>query len=568
MENFSLTLPNGFLFDITNIAGSSNEVCIKTIKHYYSFIEHPNPIVQQIAKAMVGNLHEYYNVSYPGTSQFQLALPHLSDVANFMDSKNSPNMDIQSTARIKSFYSAYEKLLSSCANSLEHDRPIPTHGFAKDLIATRDILYPRYQFRNDPQAFYKCTYSTILDFMEYIEQLSQQDPQYGFEPVSHQKQQELMKPKKYNFPEDEIIHVPDKDFLAYALELKGIPNIYRDLATISTKLDPEIIIRDIQKIQSGQIDNIYDLPIMQVLQNEVKKDSLTEFRNLLEQEFLDNIPANSTMLKDYKAENLDDFLYLYKLTLKPQYKDYLAIISHIDSAFKEGNYPTYLAESLIGGNVTQQAIDNKFEIINSKQNQKREQILADIQSLDLNDFDKNLATAKKLQYFASCSKDYMKNPKEAGYQSFHVVVRTPFGRYEKQFRTQEQHYFAEYGHASHNNSYKPYEKENFHRLKVCTPLMPKRNEEKDIILPIQLEPVSLEEAIKEYYHKDFSFFSGGLSMQEFQKEHPDDFDDAMLHLSQPNEKLMERVSTGFSFLKKIKNIIIPKSNDYNPFDNR
>ena len=27
----------------------------------------------------------------------------------------------------------------------------------------------------------------------------------------------------------------------------------------------------IQKIQSGQIDNIYDLPIMQVLQNEVKK---------------------------------------------------------------------------------------------------------------------------------------------------------------------------------------------------------------------------------------------------------------------------------------------------------
>lgn len=568
MENFSLTLPNGFLFDITNIAGSSNEVCIKTIKHYYSFIEHPNPIVQQIAKAMVGNLHEYYNVSYPGTSQFQLALPHLSDVANFMDSKNSPNMDIQSTARIKSFYSAYEKLLSSCANSLEHDRPIPTHGFAKDLIATRDILYPRYQFRNDPQAFYKCTYSTILDFMEYIEQLSQQDPQYGFEPVSHQKQQELMKPKKYNFPEDEIIHVPDKDFLAYALELKGIPNIYRDLATISTKLDPEIIIKDIQKIQSGQVDSIYDLPIIQVLQNEIKKDTLIEFRNLLEQEFLDSIPANSPMLQNYKTENLDDFLYLYKLTLKPQYKDYLAIIAHIDSAFEEGRYPTYLAEHLIGGNVTLQAIDSNFEIINSKQNQKLKQILTDIHSLDLNDFDKNLATAKKLQYFASCSKDYMKNPKEAGYQSFHVVVRTPFGRYEKQFRTQEQHYFAECGHASHSNSYKPYEKENFHRLKICTPLMPKRNEEKDIILPIQLEPVGLEEAIKEYYHKDFSFFSGGLSMREFQEEHPDDFDDAMLHLSQPNEKLIERVSTGFSFLKKIKDIIIPKSNDDNPFDNR
>lgn len=163
----------------------------------------------------------------------------------------------------------------------------------------------------------------------------------------------------------------------------------------------------------------------------------------------------------------------------------------------------------------------------------------------------------------------MRHPKETGYQSFHIVVKTPFGRYEKQFRTQDQHHFAEYGHASHSNSYKPYEKESFHRLKVYTPLMPRRDENKEIILPIRLEPLGLEEAIKKYYHKDFSFFSDGLSMDQFQEAHPNDFDEAMLALSQPNEKLLERISKGFSFLKKIKYKLLPKTiNDNSPFDNR
>ena len=61
----------------------------------------------------------------------------------------------------------------------------------------------------------------------------------------------------------------------------------------------------------------------------------------------------------------------------------------------------------------------------------------------------------------------MRNPKEALYQSLHMAVKTPFGFYEKQFRTESQHNVAEYGYASHSNTYKPYEKENFHILKIC-----------------------------------------------------------------------------------------------------
>lgn len=568
MDNFNLPLPEYFLLDITNLAGSSDTVCLKAMQHYKEYLEYPNPVVQQISKAMVGNLTEYYNISHQGSFQLETALPHLSDVANFMNSKSSPNMDVQSIARIKSFYSAYEKLLSSCAENLEKKNPIPSNGFAKDLIATRDILYPRCQFRNNPQVFYKQVYSTILEFMEYIDELSKENPEYGFVPVSAEKQTAVMKPKKYHFPDGEIVTIPEKDFLSYAFSEKGIPEVYRNLVTISTKLDPEIISKDILKIQTKSINNVYDLPTIQILQNEIKKEALVDFRNNLEQEFLDSMPADSSMLKNYITRNKEDFIYIHK-GLEPLYKDYLEIISNIDTALKDGKTPTYLASHLVGGTTTQKAIEKKLSLSEAEQKSKLKNIIDELSNLNLNHFELDLATAKKLQYFASCSKDYMRHPKETGYQSFHIVVKTPFGRYEKQFRTQDQHHFAEYGHASHSNSYKPYEKESFHRLKVYTPLMPRRDENKEIILPIRLEPLGLEEAIKKYYHKDFSFFSDGLSMDQFQEAHPNDFDEAMLALSQPNEKLLERISKGFSFLKKIKYKLLPKTiNDNSPFDNR
>lgn len=572
MENSKSALPENFLLDITNIAGSSDDVCLKAIQHYKNYLNYPEPVVQQISKAMIGNLTEYFNLSHQGSSQFEKVLPHLSDVANFMDSKNSPNMDVQSTARIKSLFSDYEKLLSSCADNLENNKPIPDSGFAKDLIATRDVLYPRYHLRNDPQAFYKHVYSTILEFMEYIDKLSQDNPEYGFEPVATKKQQELMKPKKYHFPkeESETITIPDNDFLGYAFNTKGIPEVYRYLVAIASKLDKEIILKDIQKIQSEtNLQDLQKLSLIHTLQNEIKKESLVAFRNSLEQELLDSMPLESSMFKDYTTKSKEDFLYIHK-GLKPIYKDYLSIISNIDDSLETGTSPTLLTNSFAGGNATTNVISEKLSNSHNEQNTKLQNIIEQLSVLDLDNFEQVFETAKKLHYFSICSKDYMKHPKETGYQSFHIFVRTPFGKYEKQIRTQAQHHFAEYGHASHSNNYKPYEKENFHRLKVCTPLMPKRDQEKNIILPIQLEPLGLEEAIREYYRKDFSFFSGGLSMDQFKTMHFFDFDEAMLSLSQPNEQLLERVSKGFNFLKKIKNKIIPKAppESNNPFDNR
>ena len=99
--NESLQLPEDFILDITELAGSGNTACLIAIEHYRQFLNSENPIVRQISQAMVGNLTEYYNISHPGSMNFELALPHLSEMANFMDSKNTPQMDIESTARIK-----------------------------------------------------------------------------------------------------------------------------------------------------------------------------------------------------------------------------------------------------------------------------------------------------------------------------------------------------------------------------------------------------------------------------------------------------------------------------------
>ena len=164
--NNRTSLPDNFLLDITNIPGSSDDVCLTSIEHYRDFLYHPDPIVANIAQAMIGNLTEYYNISHKGSLNFELALPHLSEMANFMDSKNTPQMDIESTARIKSFYSLYEKLLMECSDRLEKKTAIPTSGLAYDIIATRDVIHPRYQFRLEPENFYRHVYGLILEYIK------------------------------------------------------------------------------------------------------------------------------------------------------------------------------------------------------------------------------------------------------------------------------------------------------------------------------------------------------------------------------------------------------------------
>lgn len=551
--NQNIPLPEDFILDITGIPGSSSDVCLIAIEHYKQFINSQNILVRQISAAMIGNLTEYYNLSNKGSLNFELALPHLSEMANFMDSKNTPQMDIESTARIKSFYSTYEKLLLECSELLEHGKALPTSSLAYDLIATRDVLYPRYQLRLEPQAFYKHVYGLILEYMEHIDDLSEEDSRYGFEEIPPHKQIEISRPKKFNFIPDETYVIPDKDFIDFAFEIKNIPEIYRYLTSLPPNMGSADIKSDIEQIKKNpKSTEITSLPLVKAIKNQLRKENLLEFRNSLEEDLL-SIMVNPKMLKEYKELSAEDFIYIYKQRLAPYQRDFARIIEYIDQTISSGNYDFRLNFSnfIKEGTMSEQLVDDLLTRQLSKQYNSLKLKLALIAETDLETFDQLFEEASQITYFSRCAKDYMRNPKETGYQSFHIIVRTPFGRYEKQFRTAAQNDFAEHGHASHSATYKPYEKENFHRLKIFQPLMPKRNENGDIITPITLEPLDFGSAVKAYYHQDFSFFANGLTFEEFQAEHAEDFDIAMFELSNSNtsEGMLDRIAKAFSSLK-------------------
>ena len=525
--NNRTSLPDNFLLDITNIPGSSDDVCLTSIEHYRDFLYHPDPIVANIAQAMIGNLTEYYNISHKGSLNFELALPHLSEMANFMDSKNTPQMDIESTARIKSFYSLYEKLLMECSDRLEKKTAIPTSGLAYDIIATRDVIHPRYQFRLEPENFYRHVYGLILD---------------------------ISKPKILNFEPDSNFTIPKQDFVAYALNIKGIPEVYRYITSLPPSLNKDDIYREIQKIRNADFfEDTTTLPIVKALKSQVQKEGIIDFRNSLENELLQFMSPRKKMLQDYRKLPQEEFLYVYGTSLYPEYRDFIRIINYLDSSIKNGNYDLHLNfdDLITGGEISEHIICNRLNYQANLQEAELELRVCALCFDDLGNFDQNFEQATLINHFAACSKDYMRYPKSSGYQSFHVIVTTPFGNFEKQFRTAAQNELAEYGSASHSNSYKPYEKENFHRLKICTPLMPARDKSGDIITPIKLEPLDFASAIKAYYHQDFSFFSDGLSLDEFSAAHPDDFDEAFLALSDANytEGMLDRVFKAFDFLK-------------------
>lgn len=547
-------LPADFILDITHISGSSDDVCLKAIEHYKRFLNNPDPVVISISQAMVGNLTEYYSLSHIGSPNFELALPHLSEMASFMDSKNTIQMDVESTARIKSFYSLYEKLLMECSEHLERNYAIPTSGLAYDIIATRDVMHPRYQFRFEPENFYRHVYGLILEYMEHINELSKTDSRYGFKKIPHKKQLEIIRPKVFDFDPPETFSVPDKDFVAYALDIKGIPQIYRYITSLSSSMSKEDIYREIEKLRSTEDnDELFELPIVKALKSQIQKESVISFRNSLERELLSIMSSRKKMLQDYKKLSEEDFLYIYGKSLYPEYRDFIRIINYLDIAIQNDHYDLYLDfdRLITGGEISEQVICNRLEYQLGLQKLDLESRIGALRFEELGDFSQNFDQASLINYFSSCSKDYMRNPKSSGYQSFHIIVETPFGSYEKQFRTATQNDLAEHGNASHSNSYKPYEKQNFHRLKVCTPLMPARDEKGDIISPIQLEPIDFASAIKAYYHQGFEFFSGGLTLDEFRKKHPDDFDEAFLELSNSNtsEGMIDRISSAFEFLR-------------------
>ena len=565
-------LPDNFLLEVTRIPGPKEKVCLQAIEHYNHYVNHPDIIVRELARAMVGNLNEYYEISNKGSKNFEIALPHLSEAVNFLDAKNTASMDVQSTARIKSFYSTYEKLLIQCANTLQANKPIPTNGLIKDLIATRDVLYPRYQLKHEPQTFYRFVYKTILEYMEYIDELSKENPEYGFEFIGEDKQRELEKPKQYSSDLNEI-SVPEKDFLDYALEIKNIPHIYRRLVACSQKLDSSIILDNIIALQnSHNEEKIDELPLIKNIKNEINKETLISFRNNLEQEVINYM--NKDMYKNFKTKSREDFLYIYKFTLKPEHKDFLDIVSNIDEAIELDNWNVnFFKNSNLYSNVTKGILSEKADELLRTREELFQNELEEIKNIDLQQYGEHFHIAQKLKYFSLCIKDYMRNPKEALYQSLHMAVKTPFGFYEKQFRTESQHNVAEYGYASHSNTYKPYEKENFHILKICTPLMPKRDETGEIISPIELMPSTLDEAIKEYYHTGFETFSGGIPLDVFRKIYntEESFYKAMMEIGPSKGGMMSRLTSKFSLSKlfqKPKQVLFLSTDDSDPHNNR
>lgn len=173
---------------------------------------------------------------------------------------------------------------------------------------------------------------------------------------------------------------------------------------------------------------------------------------------------------------------------------------------------------------------------------------------DMPNFYAKFQKACRILHYDACSKDYMANPKDNGYQSFHIRINTPFGPYEKQFRTEQQHSFAEKGHASHSLNYKPDVKTSFHRLKVPSPFVPKRDSHNDLIIPTELGVASFEHAVKFYYGIPFSTFANGKTFEEFQAQFStkEEFDQALLDLSPTDNNFMTKLLNKF-FKKSSKN---------------
>jgi ppGpp synthetase/RelA/SpoT-type nucleotidyltranferase len=296
---------------------------------------------------------------------------------------------------------------------------------------------------------------------------------------------------------------------------------------------------------SEEIDN---LPLTIALKNQIEKETFIEIRNSLEQEAIDHMD-NKTFeayleLLENSQDNLDKKFEnsLSKLSLNSnKYKAYLKIVRHMDKSIEDKNYNLPVEEELTP------KFSEKFEKLKKDKLDNR---LKDIRELNLNDFEENYNMAKKIRRYSLCSKDYMKNPKSSGYQSFHINVKTPWGYYEKQIRTANQDNHAEHGSASHDEAYKPYEKDkSFHRLKLPIPLVPARDENREIIFPVTLEIACFEDAVKLYYHQNFEYFSEGKSYKELVSTFSrDKFDEYLHNISNPQNnqnKMFTRVLKKF-----------------------
>lgn len=557
-----LEIPEDFIFDIASVPGSSDEVCQKAINHYKTMKSKPglNPRLVEICDGIIGALTEYYSMASLGSSKLRGILPHLSDNARFMESQTTVDVDVESSGRVKSFYSEYVKILDKITEYVEQNKAIPKTGFLEDTWATRDVFHPRHDMKYNPQAFYAETYSLILDFMEHIDDLSQEDPRYGFKEYSEQTLLNIKRPKKYSFPKEEVVVIPNYDFLDYAFKSKKLAQGFKYLP---------VDIEDANEVKTliSEMKSNYDIilepenyPILKKVINDAKFEQLVNFRNEYETQILNGM-TDAKVISSYETLPFDEFFEECKRSFTAIQRDKLRFLNFLNEKIaKKDSNSLAVALPKFENQTSNANLTTELFKLASEQNKMIDERLMAIRNLSLDDsFESNFAEAQKLKKFSRCIKDYMRSPKKTGYQSIHIIVQTPDGPYERQFRTAQQHKFAEYGPASHVNSYKPDVKSTFHRLKVTTPFSPKRDENGDIVIPIELGLLPFELAVYNYYKQPFSNFSGGKTMAEFKAEHPDkdDFDRALLALSP------QKVST--NLMQKMWNKLFhKKKEDYVP----
>lgn len=549
--------PENFILDITSMPGSSDDITLYAIDYYQKQLDNPNLIepLRDIARAYIVNLTAYYEMSNFDSQKLRDALPHLSETAIFMENKTCIDMDVESTARIKSLYSTYQKILDRVFEYVANNKPIPDTEFLKDIYATRDIFHPRHDMKIDPQAFYRLVYRTILEYMEYIDDIHSKDPNYSFIEVSKQDKKDLKRPKKITYSKVAQIDIPEKDFITYALEARGIPQAYKYLAELPDNLSSETIANEIINLQNCDISDETSYSsslIFNMIVSQTKKEFSNKLRNHFEELLIKDLSKD--VLADYSSLPIEEFLEHYRSSLNSFQLNSCMLIHHLDCAEAQGTFENEVLPKFTNIGF----INNLTETLNEYNILQRTTILEkinaiknlDISSSGLPTFYSNLEKARRIKYYDICSKDYMKNPKGNGYQSFHIGIKTPFGFYEKQIRTNKQHIFAEKGPASHTLNYKPDVRNTFHRLKVPAPLSPKRDSNGELITPTELGVLPFDTSVSLYYGTSFSTFADGKTFEEFkaQFETKEAFDQALFDLS-PKDT---------NFVKKLINKIFTK----------
>lgn len=336
-DDFSGNIPDDFMFDITNIPGSSDDITLQAIEHYKKQAGNPNleMHLRYIAHAYVTNLTDYYEMCNFNSPTLRKALPHFSENVRFMESKNSPDIHIESSGRIKSLYSFYDRLADMIQKCISKNEPIPEHGAFYDIYATRDIFIPFHDMTYNPQQFYKLTYRNILEYFEFIDKLNKQDSRYSLIPMSENEKQDLKRPKIPTYSDNDV-DIPSKNFIEYALEERNIPVGYKYLAEISDDLPPLYIVDEILMFKNYNLDDKTSYsasPLYKAIVKQTEQEMLDKLKYIIEKKIIESFPKDKKdILKEFRSLPISEFLIKYQSSLNSYQSGYCKVLDYLDNA--------------------------------------------------------------------------------------------------------------------------------------------------------------------------------------------------------------------------------------------